>query len=43
MTLFNRTGPDEHVEAVDKLQKSVKLLQKVRAFHRRVTQLFAAA
>lgn len=30
--LFNRTGPDEHVEAVDKLQKSVKLLQKVRTF-----------
>uniref|UniRef100_A0A669B7Z0 Alanyl-tRNA synthetase domain containing 1 n=1 Tax=Oreochromis niloticus TaxID=8128 RepID=A0A669B7Z0_ORENI len=24
-----KTGPDEHVEAVDKLQKSVKLLQKV--------------
>lgn len=27
--LFNRNGPDQHVEAVDKLLKSVKLLQKV--------------
>ena len=25
----NRTGADDHVEAVDKLQKSVKVLQKV--------------
>lgn len=32
LSLFTRTGPDEHVEAVDKLQKSVKVLQKVRAF-----------
>ncbi|KAK7919794.1 hypothetical protein WMY93_011078 [Mugilogobius chulae] len=27
-SLFPRTGPEEHVEAVDKIQKSVKLLQK---------------
>uniref|UniRef100_A0A8D3E0C4 Threonyl/alanyl tRNA synthetase SAD domain-containing protein n=1 Tax=Scophthalmus maximus TaxID=52904 RepID=A0A8D3E0C4_SCOMX len=27
-----KTGPDEHVEAVDKLQKSVKLLQKKHVF-----------
>ena len=30
---FSRTGPDDHVEAVDKLQKSAKLLQKVRALY----------
>ncbi|XP_022065063.2 alanyl-tRNA editing protein Aarsd1 [Acanthochromis polyacanthus] len=28
MVSLLKTGPDEHVEAVDKLQKSVKLLQK---------------
>ncbi|XP_029383257.1 alanyl-tRNA editing protein Aarsd1 [Echeneis naucrates] len=28
MVSILKTGPDEHVEAVDKLQKSVKLLQK---------------
>uniref|UniRef100_A0A3B3WMF3 Alanyl-transfer RNA synthetases family profile domain-containing protein n=1 Tax=Poecilia mexicana TaxID=48701 RepID=A0A3B3WMF3_9TELE len=27
-----KTGPDEHVEAVEKIQKSVKLLQKVEGF-----------
>lgn len=32
--MANRTGPDEHVEAVDKLQKSVKLLQKVTDWKR---------
>uniref|UniRef100_A0A3P9BRT0 Alanyl-tRNA synthetase domain containing 1 n=1 Tax=Maylandia zebra TaxID=106582 RepID=A0A3P9BRT0_9CICH len=33
-----KTGPDEHVEAVDKLQKSVKLLQKVRTVSMSITK-----
>lgn len=32
LSFFSRTGPDGHIQAVDKLQKSVRLLQKVRAF-----------